>query len=592
MYSFNLIIKSYKLPRWIFHAFGALFIGLFLATCVPESQHFDYLIEDVQIVNVAKGKIKAHQYVGILDDRIALIASKPIRVDQSTIRVEGSNKFLIPGLWDMHGHYTWNYEDTTPLLIANGVIGVREMWGDMATIRQIRKQNEAGEIITPEIISSGAIIDGDPPAWSGSAVVRNAEEVKREIQQQIEQGVDFLKVYSLLSRETYFQIASEAKQKAIPFAGHIPEVINAFEAVEAEQQSIEHMINILESCVKDSAEYLSLVETYGMRSQEVRQFTIDTFDENTFQQLNQQLAQSDSWLCPTLTVLKAFSYLNDSTFTRDQRMEYLPSYISSGWRTAGGRSEAYWQTMRDRFEFYQQIIGQMQDAGVKFLAGTDFPNPFCLPGFGIHDELELLVESGFSPQEALASATINPAIFLNKTDDYGEIDTGKIASLVLLNDNPLEAIQNTQKIEAVFLKGKYFKKLQLESLLNKAALMAQRIAISEWFYPMIEQYGINEAIQQFKALTEGELSQYDCRAINFEAMGYEFLDEQNVKSAIAMFQLFTELYPENYIAFDGLAQAYLLAGNKTQALEYFQKALEINPDHQSAQAKIDELVAK
>lgn len=586
------MIKPYKSSLKLLNALLSILTGLLITACSPELQHFDYIIEDVQIITVSTGQIVAHQYVGILEDRIEVISSKPIRVDQSTVRIDGSSKFLIPGLWDMHGHFTWNYEDTTPLLIANGVIGLREMWGDIATVHQIRAKNEAGVIITPEIYTSGSIIDGDPPAWSGSAVVSSEASVKREIQQQIEQGVDFLKVYSLLSREAYFQIASEAKQKRIPFAGHIPEVINAFEAVDADQKSIEHMINILESCVMDSSEYLSLVETYGMRSEEVRQFTIDAFDQNNFKRLNHKLAQSDSWLCPTLTVLKAFSYLNDSTFTRDQRMEYLPSYISGGWRTAGGRSETYWQTMRDRFEFYQEIIGQMQNEGVKFLAGTDFPNPFCLPGFGIHDELDLLVESGFSPQEALACATVNPAIFLDKTKDYGDIDTGKIASLVLLNDNPLEAIQNTRKIEAVFLKGKYFKQLQLESLLNKAALMAQRTAISEWFYPLIEQAGISEAIKQFKTLTEEELSQYDCRAINFEAMGYEFLDEKNAKAAIAIFQLFTERYPENYIAFDGLAQAYLLEGNKTKAVEYFQKALAINPNHQAAQIKIDALVAK
>ena len=154
--------------------------------------------------------------------------------------------------------------------------------------------------------------------------------------------------------------------------------------------------------------------------------------------------------------------------------------------------------------------------------------------------------------------------------------------MILLNKNPLEDISNTKSIHTIFLKGKYLSKTQLDSFLNRAVLNAQKIAISNWFYEALEKNGIEEVIEQFKNMEVTELEKYDFRAVNFEAMGYNFLDEQKIVEAKAMFELFTQLYPDSYIAFDGLAQAHLLSNNKNAAIQNFKQSLVLNPNNQNA----------
>ena len=448
------------------------FLSLLISSCSEHNKaNNDYLISNTNIVDIEKGVIIPHQFVRITDERIIKISDSNLNVSGSIQVVDGSGKYLIPGLWDMHVHYCWNYPASNPLLIANGITGVREMFGDMDTIKSIRNAANKKMLFAPEIISSGPIIDGVPAIWPGSDTISNPNQAKDIVSKQIAQGVDFLKVYSMLTKENYFAIAKEANARNIPFSGHIPDDVTIWEAIKAKQRSFEHLYGLLEGCTKYPYK-LALYKKPSFPFTQKMLFLKETFDEVKFDSLLNELAVSDSWICPTLIMLRAMGHSKDTIFTNDKRIKYLPTYMTSNWKESENYNTPYIELSGIQFEFQKSLIGKMQHAGVKIIAGTDFPNPYCFPGFSLHDELSLMVEGGMTPLEALKSATLNPALFLNKKKEYGTVAAGKFASLILLNKNPLENINNTKEIYAVFLKGNYFDRTSLDKLLKNAALAA------------------------------------------------------------------------------------------------------------------------
>ena len=174
----------------------------------------DWLIADVTVINVKDGSEMPNAFVAITDDKIDSVYTSPVSLADSTKIIKANGKYLIPGLWDMHTHVSINHKYQQGLLVANGVVGVREMWGKMNLIDSIRNQANQGKMIAPEIYSSGAIIGGDPPYWPGSDIVAGAEDAKRILQKQADEGVDFFKIYSLLGKEAYMAIAEESKRMA------------------------------------------------------------------------------------------------------------------------------------------------------------------------------------------------------------------------------------------------------------------------------------------------------------------------------------------------------------------------------------------
>lgn len=418
----------------------------------------DYIITNVNVVDVKTGEILKNKTIAIDSNRISAIYGNEIVSSDSTIVIDGKGKYIIPGLWDMHSHYKWNRVDTDPLLIANGITGVREMWGDMPEYVKIPKNKPQEGVVSPDIYFAADFIDGNPPAFPGSLIVTNSDEAVAAVNNQMEKKVDFLKVYDMLTEEAFLAIAKEAKKRNIPFAGHIPNDVSIYKAIDAGMASSEHLYGFLSAC--------SSVDTSN-------EALVSTFSENRFDSLCTVLVNSNMWLCPTLVVNRAVSYLNDSIFKNDNRMDYLPGYVSGIWNQQLSfytRSEIDNNSIstRVRYLFELSLIGKMNEKGVKFLAGTDFPNPYVFPGFSLHDELSLMVKGGMPALDVLKSATINAAIFMNKEGNFGSIEVGKLASLVLLNNNPLENIEHTKTIETVIVRGKVYSRKALDLMLEKA----------------------------------------------------------------------------------------------------------------------------
>ena len=436
----------------------------------PNKINADILIKNVNIVNVENGTILAGKYVALKGSVIIGIYSKEVSLQNSGEVIDGTNKYLIPGLWDMHTHYSSMNSFSNPLLIANGVTGVREMFGVIDTVKKIRVETSTGTLIAPDIYSSGPIIDGFPPSWQYSVGVKNAEEAIREVMKQNYEGVDFIKVYGRLSEESYMAIAQKCKELNKPFAGHLPENVTIWDAINMNQQSVEHLYGILEACTSQSEEYLKITD--GI---EKTKFLVNTFDRVIFDSLCTALAKSNTWICPTLIVLKNISYKMDSTVMLDPRLKYMPKQIQQMWDPRSPIYGSFLDRFPGLFELQNSLIDELSKHGVKILAGTDFPNPFSYPGFSIHDELQLLVKGGMSPATALKCATLNPAIFIGKENVFGKVAIGQLGSLVLLDENPLEDIRHTKSIHAVFLRGRYLNRATLDKLLEEAEDISSKI---------------------------------------------------------------------------------------------------------------------
>lgn len=435
----------------------------------------DLLIKNTNVVNVESGKIISNVTVwikdGVIKDISPVISIKEIKA------IDGTSKYLIPGLWDMHGH-TWYASGFFPLLLANGVTGIRDMFGSIDSINNWRKEIAGHKMLGPVISASGPIVDGPKPVWPGSVALGDPEKVPKVVDSlKNTLKVDFIKVYSLLSRDVYFRIATESKKHHIPFAGHIPNAVTNLEAAAAGQKSLEHLLGFIQES-SDSAAYLAAVARGEIKDTALANrgfktnMLLRTYNKEKMKELIRRLARYDVWVCPTLVVNRNISKLDDSAFVKDSRLSYMAPMFRTMWNPANdfrfkSASKDYFEASRKMFSTYKEIVGEMQLAGVKLLAGTDYPNPYCFPGFSLHDELVLLTESGLTPLQALQTATINPARYLGIIDRTGTVEKGKMANLVLLDKNPLENIENTQSIRAVIVQGRLLDRQDLDKMLQE-----------------------------------------------------------------------------------------------------------------------------
>ena len=440
-------------------------------------------IEHVNVVDVAAGRVLADQTVVIQDGRITDVGrAKSVKTPKNGTRVDGREKYLIPGLWDMHVHAAWPGIDEifAPLFVANGVTGVREMYGSLPVIHAWKDHYAAGDA-WPRMIGAGHILDGPKPFWPGSTIAATPEQARQAVDSLHAAGADFIKVYGGLSRESYAAAINEARKLGIDVAGHVPDAVSVSDASDLGQYSIEHLTGVALECSKEAdalrAERAaaaidtskSLLATYARQTERV----LVTQDEARCDELAKQLARNHTWQVPTLVVLRSMASLDETGFTSDKRVRYMPKEVADSWDWKTdfrfrSRTPENWANAKRMYQRNLEIVGRLHQAGVPIVAGTDVLNPFCFPGFSLHDELALLVEAGLSPADALRSATLNAAIFMKAKDSLGTVEKGKTADVVLLDANPLEDIRNTQKVRAVVLNGKFYDRNALDGMMSRA----------------------------------------------------------------------------------------------------------------------------
>src|SRR5262245_7854976 len=456
-------------------AFLLLAPALLLAGGRTDPQQKALVLTHLTIIDVTGGAPKPDMTVVITGPRITdLGEAGKVSVPQGGRVIDASGQFLIPGLWDMHVH--WYYRDTLTLFTANGVTGIRQMFGNSYLLRW-RDEIAKGSLQGPRMVVASPIIDGPQPVWPNSISVRDEAEGRKAVTRVKQWGADFVKVYSLLPREAYFGIADEARKQCLPFEGHVPLTVSAAEASDAGQKSIEHLTGVILACSDEEAELRS--ERGNANSPPARTrpevHAIETFSAKKEAELFARFIKNGTWQCPTLTVRRSAAYRDDPNFRNDERLKYIPRHLLERWgmQTANRGGQSYANEKR-LFQKQVEVVGDMGRAGVPLLAGTDTLNPFCFPGFSLHDELALLVKAGLTTTESLRAATLNPAKFVGLDQALGTIEQGKLADLVLLEANPLEEIRNTQRINAVIMNGRFYDRKALDKMLAQAQTLANQ----------------------------------------------------------------------------------------------------------------------
>src|SRR5215468_5841646 len=424
------------------------------------------VITHTTVINPGTSSVQANRTVVVMGAHIMSVSgAAKFRAPKNARVINATGQYLIPGLWDMHVHsafgdwFPGGRDIILPLFVANGVTGVRDMGGDIPVLLKWRKQIAQRQIIGPHMIISGPMLDAYLPngklRFPSSIAVTSPADAIAAVDSLKKQGVDFIKVQSVISHDAYLAAAAEAHKQGLPIVGHVPDKVRLTEVVRAGQKSIEHLMGIFEGC--------STEEDRFIKGQGNLKLLLSTQDQQRCESLIKLLAQNQTWQVPTLAWQRGGTFLDQ----RDLKHQPLDKYVPAYWRDVTWRhftEEMMPDLLRDPLELRQeyfarnlQMVGAMHKAGVPFMAGTDAaPGVYIMPGFSLHDELTNFVEAGFTPMEALQTATSNPAKFLGLEGKMGSIEPEKTADLVLLSANPLDDIHNTQKITLVIANGQPF----------------------------------------------------------------------------------------------------------------------------------------
>jgi imidazolonepropionase-like amidohydrolase len=437
-----------------------LILNLFLRTAGAQEKSPSLVITHASIVDTHGGQLLRNMTVVIHGDRIAKIAkSEPISAQAGTT-FDASGKFLIPGLWDMEVHLSWTTNSALPALVANGITGVRDMGGRTLELEEWRSRIEAGVLIGPTIVQTGPMLNGKSfnpyqmvigPPEEARAVVRTLKTV----------GVQGLSLERKVPRDSYFALMDEAKRQGLPVGGHIPNTVRPEEASDAGQNTIENAETIFDGTFGE-----------GINDAELPDAVERFLASGNANVLFERFVKNHNVLTPALSTYKSAVKALDSSAPPDPNLRYVAASLRKDLQK-NQLSPDVADVMKRLYPPLFKAVQQMHRNGVTFLAGTDIAGP-RIPGFSLHDELALLVQTGLTPLQALQTATLNPATVLKKVSEYGAVEEGKIADLVLLDANPLENIENTRRISAVILQGRLFRRDQLNMLLREAEKLADQ----------------------------------------------------------------------------------------------------------------------
>jgi imidazolonepropionase-like amidohydrolase len=389
-----------------------------------------FAIKDVSVITMAGSGVLNNQTVIVEDGIIRDIGnSEAIDIGGIDNVINGRGMYLMPGLADMHVHI--ENPEYLLLFIARGVTKVRNM-GGIPFVNKYKNLIDKRIIVGPAIYNAGPIIDGNNPQHRWSISVNSTDGIRKLLSKHIATGYKYIKIYNNLDKEVYKEIMDVSKELGIKVIGHLPKAVQISEMISEGQYSLEH------------AGHLTSLEDAD------------------------KLARSDTWLCPTLIIYNYYRKLDSrEELLKGPNLKYVHPSIVRFWKRAG-----VWSVPRE--ELYMKINRFHQLKG-KLLAGTDCTNPFVIPGFSLHEELQELVNAGLTNYEALRACTYNAAQCLEISHKSGTIEKGKEADFILLSGNPLEDIKNTEKLEGVYVNKAWYSKDKLNSILSDIAEKYQKM---------------------------------------------------------------------------------------------------------------------
>lgn len=421
------------------------------------------MFQNVNVVTMEGEVPLLNHSVMVVDDKIYLITNNVSEIPEGTKVIDGDGKYLVPGLAEMHAHIPTPeqgealIEETLFLYLAGGVTTIRGMLGHPRHL-ELRDQVEDGSILGPRIYTSGPSINGN--------TAPDIETVTGMVRDQRQAGYDFLKLHPGIKLEVFDALVETANEVGITFAGHVSRDVGVRHAINSEYVSIDHIDGYVEGLVPPE-ENVDPQQNgfFGIN------FT-DLADKSLLSELIQQTAEHNVWIVPTQCLAERWAGpVPTAELMSDDEMAYMSPETLDNWKQSKDNmmSNASYnpETVQRWIDLRRLIIKEMYDNEVGILLGSDAPQVFNVPGFAIQHEIEMYVEAGLSPYEALVTGTVNPAIYFGTQDQIGKIKEGHYADLILVEDNPLDDISNLENKVGVMIRGKWLSQEFLDEQLHK-----------------------------------------------------------------------------------------------------------------------------
>lgn len=448
---------------WIF------LLLIFISSCATDKNlkiEADYIVENVNVIAMDKPVAMNNMAVVIKKNKIVAIIdqSKAHRIKASN-RIDGKNRYLMPGLADMHVHVRWNPQVMFNLFLAHGVTTAANMWlldGDgKINHLKLRDKIAAGEITGPRYLVSGVFLGGDFPATVADVELLLDDHQKKRI--------DFVKIHDDLNSDIYNAVIAGAKQRGLNVRGHAQRNKPLNNSLSL--NSLEHMEELL---------YVSLDTPFASENRNdflsaYRANAKRLLDTRYRKKIVNEIAASGIYLDPTLIVYKMVGeWASDehlSAMRDNPELKYLPADLREHWlntATNPYQEEGFPITKAEvdnNLKILLLLTKELHDAGVPLMTGSDSFGTL-VPGLSLHQELQLFVEAGLTPFEALKCSTVNVAAYLGETGVAGVIQVGARADFILLDKNPLIDINNSRSVSGVFTHGRWFSQFDIETFLN------------------------------------------------------------------------------------------------------------------------------
>ena len=471
-----------------------IFLSFYILSCLNQVTILEdsYVIKNISIIDPIDG-LQSTKSIVITDNIITKIQDddNEFIVDNKNI-IDASGKYLIPGLWDAHIHFSFD-TNLTPfmpgLFLAHGVTSVRDTGGPIDLVVKMKDLSLMDPINNPTVYIAGPLIDGTPNVYNNSSPsfpllsIENNDiiDIESNVLGIVDREVDLLKAYEMLTENQFLAIMKIAKKTNLKVTGHIPLSMTLFSAIDSGLNGIEHLRNFALSIASNSDELfrerlellknpddLSGSDLRSLIHSKQRMRALDSIDNYKFEEAANLLASKNVWQTPTLFLYRNSSQKIFKDFSFINELNKLPNQIKQKWIKEIADTDTIIDENSLRYsKWLEEATGKLHKKNVPFMAGTDTPIGYLIPGRSLHAELEVMVESGFSNLEAIKSATLNPARFFGLENKEGRIKDGYKADLVILNSNPLDNIRNTQDIYAVIKNGVFLSRESLDSLMEK-----------------------------------------------------------------------------------------------------------------------------
>lgn len=442
----------------------------------------DLIIRSVSVIDVERGKTVPDQAVVVKNGRIIAVSATSKLRHTAPAEVDGTGKFLMPGLWDNHMHFgggdTLAHENRNllPLMLAYGITGVRDCAADISHfVLPWRDSIARGLMEGPHIFTSGPKLEGYKSVWKGDIEIGTKEELALALDSLQGLKVDFVKITdNTLQPDLYLESIRATRKRGLAISGHVPYAIPMKTIVDAGISSIEHIPYLLKAGSSEEESISRQVAAGTLKGRALTDKINATYTQASALKMFRYMAAKGVAVTPTLSLGHILSYWDENDRSHDDYLRYIGRGLQS---TYTGRvnnirkhDSAAIAFRKANYEQSSAVLADLVKAGVTILAGTDagYLNSYCYPGLALHEELALMVKYGMTPQQALKASVINGPKFLGQKG-YGAVAPGMHADLLLLDANPLEDIHNTLQIRGLVSGGRWRNRAQLDELLAETA---------------------------------------------------------------------------------------------------------------------------